>query len=255
MQSAYGEIAASHKQLLEAQGQIVRSERLAVVGQLAGGVAHDLRNPLGAITNAVYYVKRRLEAGDLPGSNPRIGQFLQITQDEVEHADRIIADLLTFARLAPPTFSAARLDRLIDEALSRVEIRKNVRVERRIDPDLPDVLVDGDQVRRVFANLTANAQDAMPDGGVLAVIARTVDGHAEVAFRDTGVGISGEDMDKMFDPLFTTKTKGTGLGLSICVGIVSQHQGTIEVENHPGEGTTVAVRLPLNAQRQAEARK
>ena len=219
---------------------------MAALGQLAGGVAHDLRNPLGAIKNAVYYLTKKLSASELAQSDPRIGEFLQIVDEEVEHSNQIIADLMTFARVGTPSLSPTNLGKIVDNALSSMEVRENVHVVKQFAPDLPDVLADGEQLYRVFMNLAVNAQEAMIDGGQLTISTGRVDGVAEIAFSDTGIGISHKDMKKIFEPLFTTKTKGTGLGLAISQQMVSKHGGTLEVMSKPGEGTTFTVRLPLN---------
>ena len=242
------ELEEANEQLLEAQDQLVRTEKLAAIGQLAGGVAHDLRNPLGAVKNAAYYLKRKLVDSEVAQSNPRIGQFLGIIEEEVEHSNQIISDLMTFARVGTPSLSPTKLGEVIENALASVEVRENVQVVKQFDPDLPGVLADGEQLYRVCMNLAVNAQDAMPDGGELTVSARRTDGFAEVAFSDTGIGISEEDMKKIFEPLFTTKTKGTGLGLAVCQQIVSKHGGTIDVASKQGEGTTFTVKLPLNGE-------
>ena len=233
------------QELEEAQEQLARSEKLAAIGQLAGGVAHDLRNPLGAIDNAIYYLKKRLNASDTVESNPRIGQFLQIAEEEVEHSNAIISDLMSFARVGAPSLTPTRLGEVVGNALSTMETRENVHVIMQFDPDLPEVMADGEQLYRVFINLAVNAQDAMPEGGELTITAGGVDGHAGVAFEDTGAGITEEDMKKIFEPLFTTKTKSTGMGLSVCQQIVAKHGGTIEVSSAPGRGSTFTVRLPM----------
>ena len=235
------------QELQDAQDQLVRSEKLAAIGQLAGGVAHDLRNPLGAIKNAVYYLKKRLSASDVAESNPRIGQFLQIADEEVEHSNAIISDLMSFARVGIPSLSATNLEEVVGNVLSTMEIRENVHVVKQFDPDLPEMMADPEQLYRVFINLANNAHDAMADGGQLTITAISVDGYAEVEFQDSGGGISEENIKKIFEPLFTTKTKGTGLGLATCQQIVAKHGGTIQVESTPGEGSTFTVRLPFDS--------
>ena len=234
------------RELEEAQDQLIRSEKLAAIGQLAGGIAHDLRNPLGAINNAIYYLKRRLGTTEIAESNPRIGQFLQIAEEEVAHSNAIISDLMSFARVGAPSLSPTNLGELVGNTLSNMEIRDNVRIVQQLDSDLPAVMADEEQLYRVFVNLVNNAQDAMPDGGELIISTRKVDGNVEIAFRDTGVGISADDMKKLFQALFTTKTKGTGLGLAVSQQIVAKHGGSIQATSSPGDGTTFTVRLPLD---------
>ena len=233
--------------LVDAQEQIVRTEKLAAIGQLAGQVAHDIRNPLGTISNAVFYLKGKLAGSDLAQDNPRIGQFLEITAREVNHANKIVTDLMGFARVSPPSLSPTRLDEVVEGTLSDLEIKDNVRVVRRFGPDLPEVMADGEQLRqRVFMNLAANALDAMPGGGELAVTIRQTGTFAEVEFADTGTGMDDETMRKVFEPIFTTKTKGTGLGLAVCHQVISNHGGALDVSSAPGRGSTFTVRLPMD---------
>ena len=201
---------------------------------------------LGAINNAIYYLKKRLSTTDIATANPRINQFLQIAEEEVEHSNRIISDLMSFARVGVSSFSPTDLGEAAGNALSTMEVRENVSVVKQFYPGLPEVMADREQLYRVFINLANNAQDAMPDGGELTISTHSVDGYAEVAFKDTGVGISEEVMKSVFEPLFTTKIKGTGLGLAVCQQIVDKHGGSMGVSSTPGEGSTFTVRLPLN---------
>ena len=240
------ELESAHKQLVDAQDRLVRTERLAAIGQLAGGVAHDLRNPLGAIKNAVYYLKKKLDSSEVARSNPRIGQFLDIVDDEIEHSDQIMKDLLTFTRVKVLTLAPTSLEDVIESSLSGMEIADGISVLRRYDPEIPEVQGDYVQLQRVFTNLAGNAQDAMPDGGELVISMQRVGGFVEVALSDAGMGIGHEDLKRVLDPLFTTKAKGTGLGLAICEQIVSSHSGTIDVTSVPGEGATFTVRLPVD---------
>ena len=235
------------QELVEAQDQLVRTEKLAAIGQLAASVAHDLRNPLGAINNAVYYVKRRLMASEVAQSNPRVTQFLGIVEEEVEHCNQIISDLLVFTRAQKPSLTPTNLITIIDSTLSSMDARENVRIVKDFDPHLPEVLADGEQLHRVFTNLINNAREAMPDGGELTISARGQNGYAEVGFKDTGTGIDDVTMKKIFEPLFTTKNTGTGLGLAVCQQIMFGHGGTIDVMGAPGEGATFSIRLPLNS--------
>ena len=246
LQTAYQDLAEGHHRLVAAQDQLVRKERLATIGQLSGSVAHDLRSPLGAISNAAYYLRKKISATEFAQSNPKIEEFIGIIDDEVQYTNQIISDLLGFTRVASPALSECDVAGVIESALAEIETQENVSVEKQFDADLPPVLADEDQLRRVFGNLAGNSRDAMPKGGDLTITAKQIDGLVEVGFSDTGVGISDEDIGKIFEPLFTTKARGTGLGLSICQLIVSQHQGTIDVTSEPGQGTIFTVRLPLS---------
>ena len=240
------ELEDVHMQLAEAQDRLVRVEKLAVLGQMAGGVAHDLRNPLGAIKNAAYYLKRRLGGSELAESNPRMEQFLEIIERQVESSNQIITDLMTFARVNGPSLSPTNLGVVIENTLSGMQLKENLHLVKQFDPHLPEVSADGEQLQRVFMNLVMNAQEAMSNGGELTITTGMVGGCAEVSFSDTGPGIMSEDMKKIFHPLFTTKPKGTGLGLAICQRIVLSHGGTVDARTRRGgEGTTFTVNLPL----------
>ncbi|HEU0021229.1 MAG TPA: ATP-binding protein [Dehalococcoidia bacterium] len=239
------EVEAANERLMDTQDQLVRTEKLAVLGQLAGGVAHDLRNPLGAIKNAIFYLNRKLANSEDLKSNPRVAQFLQIIEDEVNHSNQIITDLLTFTRISTPSLTPTNLSQVIDNALASIEASGRIHIIKDFDPDLSEVPVDGEQILRVFTNLAINAQEAMPEGGELTVTTRRKEGFAEVIFRDTGEGISDEVLKNIFEPLYTTKIKGTGLGLAVCLQVVSKHKGTIRVSSQIGKGSTFTVRLPL----------
>ena len=232
--------------LKEAHEHLVRIEKLASIGQLAGMVAHDLRNPLAAIKNAAYYLRKRLVSSEMAQFDPRIDQFLGIIDEEVEHSNQIITDLMDFARVNPPFLFPTRLQEVVERSLNRLELRPSVTTVCRSDPGVPELMADAEQLERVFMNLALNAQEAIPFGGELTISTRTDGDCAEVQFSDTGVGIAEEDKDKLFEPLFTTKSRGTGLGLAVCLEIVTKHGGAIDVESEQGEGSTFIVRLTLN---------
>ncbi len=239
------ELQTSNEELRETQEQLIRSEKLAAIGQLAGGVGHELRNPLGAIKNAIYYVKGKVAKSELGQKEPRVIEFLDIADDEVNSSNKIINDLLGFSRVGKPAVSPARIKEVIDDALSRLAIPENIEVVKKLDADLPEVNIDTDQVRQVLVNMIMNAMQAMPEGGRLTISAREGDKFLEVEISDTGCGIPKEAIGKIFDPLFTTRAKGIGLGLAVCKAIIDRHQGNIEVESEVGKGTTFTIRLPL----------
>ncbi|MFQ5855969.1 MAG: sensor histidine kinase [Anaerolineae bacterium] len=238
--------------LQEAQERLIRTERLAAIGELSAGVAHELRNPLGAIKNAAYYIRRKLASTDFLKDNPKVGQFLEIMDEEIEASNNIITDLMNFARVNPPNLSPTRLETVVDSALARIEVKENVKVVTEFEPDLPEVPVDGEQVRRAFTNLIMNANEAMPGGGHLTITAKAVDGSVELQFHDTGQGISEANLPKVFDPLFTTKPRGIGMGLPIVKTIIEKHEGNLDVTSNPEQGTTFTVRLPLNNQQEPQ---
>jgi signal transduction histidine kinase len=238
------ELQSANDELIETQEQLVRSEKLAAIGQLASGVGHELRNPLGAIKNAVFYIKRRITKTDLPSTEPRALEFLNLIEEEVDAANKVISDLLGFSRVAKPTVSPVSIAGIIEDALKHTPITENIDVAKDIDENLSRVMVDADQIRQVFINIVVNALQAMTDGGRLEIRAQSQGEFVEVEFGDTGPGIHESVIKKIFDPLFTTKAKGIGLGLSVCQSIMERHGGDIRVENREGGGTTFTVSLP-----------
>ena len=228
------------RELKESQEKLLKAERLAAIGQLAGQVGHDLRNPLTGILGAAYYLKRTLTNLD-----EKCRKMLEIIEKDAKYANKIIEDLLEFSReyvhLNPITTS---IRHLVDNALTKVTVPDNVKI-MNLTSFKHKVEVDADHMIRVFVNLITNAIDAMPNGGVLRIWSRISDKHVKVFFKDTGIGIPKENLDKIWGPLFTTKAKGMGLGLSICKRIVEAHGGSIKVKSKVGAGTTFTVILPL----------
>jgi len=241
------ELQASNEELKETQEQLIRSERLAAIGQLAGGVGHELRNPLGAIKNAVYYVKGKMAKSELGQKEPRVLEFLDIMDDEINSSNKIINDLLGFSRVGKPSVSPTRIEKVIEDALSRTPIPENIELTKKLDTALPEVEIDPDQIQQVLVNIITNAVQAMPDGGKLTIGAREEKKSLEMEIADTGGGVPEEATDKIFDPLFTTKAKGIGLGLAVCKSIIDRHEGHIEVKSKVGKGTTFRIKLPLRA--------
>jgi signal transduction histidine kinase len=221
--------------------EIRRSERFSTIGQLAAMVGHDLRNPLTAITNAVYYLKMKIN----PGENEKINKMFEIIDEEVKYANKIINDLLDFSRVRKPEFRKVDLVSLIRYSIDNTEIPSNIKVKTEFD-QVPQIEADSEDLKRIFVNVIHNAVQAMPKGGTLTVSVKKTNGHVELKFSDTGVGISKENMKKLFTPLFTTKAKGIGLGLCICKNIVEAYNGKIEVETEVGKGTTLILKLPIH---------
>lgn len=247
LRAANEELQSANDELREAQEQLVRSEKLAAVGQLASGVGHELRNPLGAIKNAIFYIRRKVGKTDLLAAEPRVAEFLDLIDAEIGSANKVISDLLGFSRVAKPTVFPLTIAGIVEDALKYVPLPENVRLVKDIDGNLPMVMVDADQIRQVFVNIILNAQQAMTEGGRLGIHAINLGEFVAVAVSDTGCGIPQENLKKIFDPLFTTKAKGIGLGLSVCRSIVDRHGGSIEVESEVGKGTTFTVSLPAKS--------
>jgi len=224
------------------QEKLLNSERLATVGGLALTLANDLRNPLQAIQSATYWLKNdysRLQ-------NSPIGiKMLQIINDSIKYSDNIVKALLDFASSKTPMIKKINVNTVVKKALGQVEIPKNVELITELG-HIPQIEADKDMLKQVFLNLTENGIEAMENGGALRVSTRRIEGFVEVSFRDTGIGVPRENLDKLFNPLFTTKSKGMGLGLTICKKLIEAHEGSIEVESDEGKGTAFRVKLPIH---------
>jgi signal transduction histidine kinase len=233
------------RELRKAQEHLLKSERLAAIGKVATMVGHDLRNPLQSIENATYYLNSELPrlALSAPISQKTI-EMLQVINDSVNYADRIIRDLQDFSATKKPIFKKTDVNAIVKETLSQVEAPKNVEFITELG-NLPEVEVDKDMIKRVFLNLAINGLQAMENGGTLKVSTKKTKGFVEVSFRDTGIGIPKENIKKIFIPFFTTKAQGMGMGLAICKKFVDAHGGDIKVESEEGKGSTFTVKLPI----------
>ena len=214
-----------------AQEELVRKERLAILGQLAGGVAHELRNPLGVIKNSVYYLRM------VAPQDERVQKHLGLLEREVATANRIVTDLLDFARVRPPERVPTDLEALAAEVLERAALPEGITVVFERRGGGPRVEVDPDQVMQVLANLVTNAAQAMPEGGTLTIEIAASGGGARVAVADTGVGIPPENLERIFQPLFTTRAKGIGLGLAVARSLAEANGGALTAESAPGRGS------------------
>ncbi|HIP96706.1 MAG TPA: response regulator, partial [Anaerolineae bacterium] len=232
------------KELQEAQEQLIQSEKLASIGQLAAGVAHELNNPISVMLGFSQAILRKLTEDD-PLRKP-----LATIEREGLRCKGIIQNLLDFARRSKPSLQPTNVNEVLEAACALIEHQislDNVVVTKGYDPHLPQVLADANQLQQVFVNIIINARDAMPRGGTLRLITRSLGDEVHIIFSDTGIGIPPENIKRIFDPFFTTKEvgQGTGLGLSVSYGIVEQHGGTIEVKSEVGVGTTFIVKLPV----------
>ena len=229
--------------LVKAQQDLSKAERLAAIGELAAGVAHEINNPLAIIRGNSELVQMALP----PGSGCQ--EEMSIITGAVGRVERIVANLLSFARSEKKRISRVAVAPLLEEILAQIGHQVSldgITVRTVLDPDA-EIEGDADQLRQVFTNLLLNGIQAMPAGGELTVSAGSdaAAGICEVTVSDTGVGIAAEQLDKIFNPFFTTRSSGTGLGLSVSYGIVKDHGGEISVESDPGKGSRFMVALPL----------
>jgi PAS domain S-box-containing protein len=252
------DVSTRTRELRDAQEQLVRKEKLAVLGQLAGGVGHELRNPLSVINTSIYYLKMVQ-----PDADGKIKEHHAIIEREVQNADKIISDLLDYARVISSDQQAVAVAGLVRQTLERFPVPPGVKLTLKLPGDLPDVFADPFQVVQVLGNLVVNACQAMisqgsatsvKDSGRLTIStheAAPVPGRGrktamvEIAVKDTGTGITPENMKSLFEPLFSTKITGIGLGLAVSKKLAEANGGGIEVESEAGKGSTFTLFLPV----------
>jgi signal transduction histidine kinase len=227
-------------QLKNTQLELVKSERLAAIGELAGMIGHDLRNPLTGIKNSAYFLKKK---GNKI-SRAQAKEMLEIIDKCVNYSNKIVNDLLEYSREVHLESHQESVKKLLTESLSLLDLPKKIEVKNHLN-DEPTVKVDPDKIKRVFINLIKNAVDAMPNGGKITIDSQQINGRLEVSFSDTGRGISDEVLPKLFTPLFTTKAQGMGFGLAICKRIIEAHGGTITVITVKEKGTSFTITLPI----------
>ena len=236
------ELQATMTQLRDTQDELVRKEKLATIGQLASSVGHELRNPLGVMANAVYILERTIDA-----PSARAQQYLRLLGTQIKLSERIVSDLLDSARSRSPQRRDVDVHSLITDQLSRVSIPSNLHVEIAVEEKLPTVHVDPDQIGQIMVNLLTNATQAMDNQpGVLSIKARDGDGRVHIDVRDTGPGVPTDLVDRIFEPLYTTKARGIGLGLSVSRSLAIANRGTLTVLNHPGGGAVFTLVLPTS---------
>jgi len=233
--------------LKKTEARLIRSEKLAALGQLAAGIAHEIRNPLTSINILIHSLTENIPSGDSHRED------LKVIEEEINRINEILDRFLRFAKPAPPLLERTDVASIFEETLQLIRPRiekQRIGVKREFQ-SLPIILMDREQMKQVALNLLLNAVQAMPKGGNLVLRGQnSEDGQwIQLSIQDSGIGISSEDMNKLFDPFFSTKEGGVGLGLSITHRIIDQHHGKIEVESTPGEGTLFTVWLPIHNER------
>ena len=221
------------------------SQKLAAVGQLSAGIAHEVRNPLSSIKMSLQILEKRM--------NPQDNDLkrFRIAQREVEHLEKLVSDILVFARPAEPEMATGDINQFLKYSLNLAEkeiAEKHIRVENRFDDKIPRLLFDSAMLKQAFLNLYLNAIDAMESGGVLSISSRLIDGDGKsvsVEITDNGAGIEANVLPHIFNPFFTTKNYGTGLGLSQVKKIIDLHNGTVGITSKRGAGTKVTITLPV----------
>ena len=241
-------VAARTKELSEVNERLVKAERFAAIGELAGMVGHDLRNPLTAIKNAVYYVDRKMGIA----MDTKTKEMFKVINNSISHANKIIDNLLEYSKEISLEIEEATPKSLLDYILLMIQIPDHIRIHDRTQ-DKPTIWVDSNKMERVFINLIRNAMDAMPKQGTLEISSRQVGEDVEFTFTDSGTGMTEQTKAKLFMPLFTTKAQGMGFGLAICKRIIEAHGGKISVESKLGKGTTFVVTIPIEQKLKVKA--
>ena len=242
-EAAAEQLSEANRQLQEAQAAMRRSDRLAALGQLSAGLAHELRNPLGTVKASAEMLAKSVDA-----NNDVAREMAGFISSEVDRTNALVTRFLDFARPLAVRLGTTDLAQVIDEAVAEVGQHVpplNVAIYKNYSPDIPPFLLDHQLIERVIYNLLLNAAQASPPGGSITVKTRQLDGTVEVAVIDRGSGIDPKHVENIFNPFFTTKSAGVGLGLAIVSKIVDEHQGKITVESEWGAGTVFRVFLPF----------
>jgi len=242
------ENARLYEDLSRAKVQMQRADRLASLGTLTAGLAHEIRNPLVAIKTFTQLLPERFDDSEFRE------HFLSVTAGEVDRIASLVTELLDFARPSQPKLNKEDLNQIVEKMMLLVDTeshKKNVQIVKDFNDFLPPVVLDREQIKQVLLNVLLNAVDATPEDGTIFVETAPIKkngslDYVQIVIKDTGRGIPEEDLDKVFTPFFTTKHEGSGLGLAISHQIIQEHQGNIEVESTKDQGTTFRINIPVN---------
>jgi signal transduction histidine kinase len=236
-------LSGAYNELLESHESAQRSARLALVGQIAAGLAHEIRNPLAGLHGAVEALGDRI-----PNEDDVSGDFLQRSLTEIERINELVTDFLAFGRPSPVERAPVRLAELVSSVAALLATQakeRSVRIEVCQDEDLPEIMLDANKIKQSLLNLMLNGIQAMDDGGTLTVTVRQTDGAATITVRDEGSGIPAENLENVFAPFVSTKGHGSGLGLPMARQIAESHGGTLSLESSEGQGATCVMCLPV----------
>ena len=241
------ENAQLYENLKKSEANMRRADRLAALGTLTAGLAHEIRNPLVAIKTFIQLLPQRFDDKEFRE------HFLQITAGEVDRLSYLVTELLDFARPSQPNLRKEDINNVADKMITLIKTqakKKNLKIDKRFSQDTPPVMIDKEQIKQVLLNLFLNAIDATPENGTITFESRLIsktheNDYVQVEVRDTGKGIPKDDIEQIFTPFFTTKNEGSGLGLPISYRIVEEHSGYMEVESNKDEGTSFYVNLPI----------
>ncbi len=249
LEKSHHALQVSHQELEQAQYQLIRTEKLAALGQLAAGVAHEINNPLGTITIYAHILLKGMEQDD-----PR-REDLMLIISEANRTKEIVQGLLSFARETKLKPGETNINELLEDTLGLLvnqSLFHNIKIKKTLSSDLPNIFADATQLKQVFLNIILNGAQAMEGKGNLTITTAQEKNQIRIKIRDSGPGIPPENVRKLFNPFFTTKEKGTGLGLAISYGIVERHGGKLDVETELGKGSTFIISLPITTTERAD---
>lgn len=237
-------MASDIEQLQELGNRLIRTEKLAAMGTLSAGVAHEVNNPLASISSLIQMMQAKPDLDD--GTREK----LSVISTQIQRITRVTKDMMDFARVRPAAKNPVNINEIIETSLRLASFDdsfKKLQIKKFPTENLPAIFADADQLQQVFLNLFLNARDAMPDGGSLKIETGQIDGEIRIEIADAGNGIASDNLKKIFDPFFTTKSagKGTGLGLAVCYGIITAHGGRIEAASNKSDGTSFMIFLPV----------
>lgn len=236
------ELKTAYQQLQDTFEQVRMADRLSALGQLSAGMAHEIRNPLGSIKGGIEIIEEGID------EHSKKYEFIQIIKKEISRLDLKISDFLKYAKPASPERRLSSINKLVKSVISLVEKRaeqENVLISTKLKEDLPDLLIDSEQIRQALLNIVLNAIQAIKGEGEINVETGADEETLYISVSDNGSGISQDNIARLFDPFFTTKDDGTGLGLSITFQIIEAHRGKLEVRQNDNRGSTFTIKLPL----------
>ena len=219
---------------------LAEKEKLAFLGEIAGAVGHELRNPLAAIKNNIYYLSMILE-----NPSEEFHETVNILNEDIYRSTRIIKDLLDYSKIASLDLRNLDINILFSELISKIEIPENIEIEKNFQENISETLIDRIRFEQILINLISNAFDAMENGGILTIETSQRNNEIEIQIKDTGIGIEPNNLEKIFHPLFTTKAKGFGLGLAVVKRYIEAHNGTMSIQSQLGEGTSFQLKFPI----------
>ena len=243
-QRLYNNAQQAYTHLQQAQEQLIKTEKMAAIGQMAAAISHDLRNPLTGIKMATYYLGTKINKTD-----SEINNILKDIELEIDYASNVVTNILTYSRPTQLIYKRADINKIIEDTMHFVHLQNrdsHIKLIKKYDKNIPEILMDNKQIKQVIINLLSNSIQAMTAGGTLTIQTSLKPKEVEIKIIDTGTGIEPKNHERIFTPFFTTKARGVGLGLSIVNNIVQKHGGSVEVSSVLDEGTTFTVRLPIH---------